>query len=436
MTTETIIKVPDIGGFKDVAIIEVLVKPGDVIKPEESLITLESDKAAMEIPAPQGGTVKELKVKVGDKVGQGSVILTLIVDEGGSTPAAVLEPPLPSPSAPVAETPAVPPPLPAGEGRGEGRPQQQAVVLPESEGTKKAHASPSVRRFARELGADVGKIRGSGPKGRILKDDVQNYIKSRLEVAEKGGGSLGFNFPELPAVDFAQYGPIETSALSRIKKLTAANLHRNWVTIPHVTLNEEADITELEAFRASLKDEAARQNTKVTLLPFLIRAVVATLKAYPQFNASISSDGEQMILKRYYHIGVAVDTPDGLVVPPLKDADGKGIYQLAKELAELGEKARSKKLRTPELMGGTFTISSLGGIGSTGFTPIINAPEVAILGVGKAQTKPQYLNGNWEPRLMLPLSLSFDHRVIDGAEAARFCTFLARALGDVRRLLL
>jgi pyruvate dehydrogenase E2 component (dihydrolipoamide acetyltransferase) len=437
MTTETIIKVPDIGGFKDVAIIEVLVKAGDVIKPEESLITLESDKAAMEIPAPQGGTVKELKVKVGDKVSQGSVILTLVAEESGAAAAAPAEtpaPPAPS-AAPVAETPvAAPTPAPV---------PQKAAPIPASTSIEaenpaggKAHASPSVRRFARELGADVGRIRGTGPKGRILKEDVQNYIKSRLEVAEKGGASLGFNFPELPAVDFAQFGPIENVALSRIKKLTAANLHRNWVTIPHVTLNEEADITELEAFRASLKDEAAKQNTKVTLLPFLIRAVIATLKAYPQFNASISADGEQLIFKRYYNIGVAVDTPDGLVVPPLKDADGKGIFQLAKELAELGEKARGKKLRTPELMGGTFTISSLGGIGSTGFTPIINAPEVAILGVSKAQLKPQYINGEWQPRLMLPLSLSFDHRVIDGAEAARFSAFLAKSLGDVRRLLL
>lgn len=434
MTTETIIKVPDIGGFKDIAIIEVLVKAGDVIKAEESLITLESDKAAMEIPAPQGGTVKALNVKVGDKVSQGSVILTLIAEEGGAAPAATPAP-TPAPAAPVAETPvAAPAPAPVPE---RATPVQPAAsVAAEGPVGGKAHASPSVRRFARELGANVGKIRGTGPKGRILKDDVQNYIKGRLEVADKGGSSLGFNFPELPAVDFAQFGPVENLALSRIKKLTAANLHRNWVTIPHVTLNEEADITELEIFRASLKDEAAKQNTKVTLLPFLIRAVIAALKAYPQFNASISADGEQLILKRYYNIGVAVDTPDGLVVPPLKEADGKGVIQLAKELAELGEKARGKKLRTPELMGGTFTISSLGGIGSTGFTPIINAPEVAILGVSKAQIKPLYINGEWQPRLMLPLSLSFDHRVIDGAEAARFCAFLAKALGDVRRLLL
>ncbi|NJD06136.1 MAG: branched-chain alpha-keto acid dehydrogenase subunit E2, partial [Methylococcaceae bacterium] len=410
MATETIITVPDIGGFKDVAIIEVLIQPGDVIKKEESLITLESDKAAMEIPSPQAGTVKDLKVKVGDKVGQGSAILTLIVDEAGAAPAvaptpapAAVEPPPPAataaaPVAPVAEkaAPVAPPPIPEPAAGGS------------------AHASPSVRRFARELGADVARIKGTGPKGRILKEDVQNYIKARLTAPEPSAG-LSLGLLPLPEIDFAQFGPIESSPLSRIKKLTAANLHRNWVTIPHVTLQEEADITELEAFRVSLKAEADKQGVKVTLLPFLIRAVIAALKAYPQFNASLSNDGEQLILKRYYHIGIAIDTADGLVVPPLKEADGKGLFQLSKELAELGEKARAKKLRTPELMGGTFTISSLGGIGSTGFTPIINAPEVAILGVSKAQTKPVYINGEWQPRLMLPLCLSFDHRVIDGA---------------------
>jgi pyruvate dehydrogenase E2 component (dihydrolipoamide acetyltransferase) len=428
MATETIITVPDIGGFKDVAIIEVLIQPGDIIKKEESLITLESDKAAMEIPAPQAGTVKELKVKVGDKVSQGSAILTLVVDEAGAAaapvPAAVEPPP---PAAPAAVAPVAP--------VAEKAAPLASPPIPEPAAGASAHASPSVRRFARELGADVARIKGTGPKGRILKEDVQNYIKARLTAPEPSGG-LNFGFPPLPDVDFAQYGPIEASTLSRIKKLTAANLHRNWVSIPHVTLQEEADITELEAFRVSLKAEADKQGVKLTLLPFLIRAVIATLKAYPQFNASLSAGGEELILKRYYHIGIAIDTADGLVVPPLKDADGKGLFQLAKELTELGEKARGKKLRTPDLMGGTFTISSLGGIGSTGFTPIINAPEVAILGVSKAQTKPQYLDGEWQPRLMLPLCLSFDHRVIDGAEAARFCAFLAKALGDLRRLLL
>ena len=437
MAMEKTITVPDIGNYKDVEIIEVLVKPGDTIQTEDSLITLESDKAAMEIPSPSTGTVKAMNVKVGDRVSQGTPILTLLVEEApGAAPAAKppQAEPAPAEAAKAAEAPTralvpeVAQPVAA-------KPQPSPAAIPAEAvmETGTPHASPSVRRFARELGADIARIKGSGAKGRILKEDVQAFVKASLQ---RPAPALGFALPELPEIDFAQYGPVETRPLSRIKKLSAANLHRNWVTIPHVTHHEEADITELEAFRQSLKAEAERQDLRITLLPFLIKAVVATLKAFPSFNASLAPNGEELILKQYYHVGVAIDTPEGLVVPPVRDADRKGVFELARELAELGERARGKKLRTPELQGGTFTISSLGGIGGTGFTPIINAPEVAILGVAKAQIKPAYRDGQLAPRLMLPLSLAFDHRVIDGADAARFCAHLAQVLTDLRRVLL
>ncbi|QSA98685.1 dihydrolipoyllysine-residue acetyltransferase [Methylococcus sp. EFPC2] len=434
MAVEKTITVPDIGNFTDVAIIEVLVQAGDTIKAEESLITLESDKAAMEIPAPEGGTVKSLLVKVGDKVSHGTPILVLEAAEE----AAAAPKPAPVDAAPLAVAPSAPEPIPAPAAVAErvapvSRPAP--AVSEDTTSSGKTHASPSVRRFARELGVDVARVSGTGPKGRVLKEDVQSWVKNRIQ-APQASGSLGFAFPELPEVDFSQFGPVVSQPLSRINKLSAANLHRNWVTIPHVTLQEEADITDLEAFRVSLKGEVDKQNTRVTLLPFLIKAVVAALKAHPKFNASLATSGDELILKHYYHIGVAIDTPDGLVVPALRDADQRGVFELAKTLADLGERARGKKLRTPELQGGTFTISSLGGIGSTGFTPIINAPEVAILGVSRSQIRPVYRNGEFLPRLMLPLSLSFDHRVIDGAEAARFCAYLAQVLGDFRRVML
>jgi pyruvate dehydrogenase E2 component (dihydrolipoamide acetyltransferase) len=431
MANEITVSVPDIGDFKDVEIIEVLISPGDEIKAEDSLITLESDKAAMEIPSPAGGVVKSVAVKVGDRVTQGTAILVLEPSEAAAPAAkpapAQPEAPKPEPAADAATPPPARPsaPVPA-----------PAAAAPFAEpGKGNPHASPSVRRFARELGADLTVIGGTGPKSRILKEDVQNYVKTRL-AATSSGPALGFSIPEAPQIDFSQFGPIESKPLSRINKLSAANLHRNWISIPHVTLHEAADITELESFRVSLKGEAEKQGVKVTLLPFLIRAVVATLKAYPRFNASLSANGEELILKQYHHIGVAVDTPDGLVVPVVRDAGGKGVIELARELAELGERARGKKLKTQEMQGGSFTISSLGGIGSTSFTPIINAPEVAILGVSKAQIQPVWKNGQFEPRLMLPLSLSFDHRVIDGAEAARFTAYLAKTLSDLRRLVL
>ena len=419
------ITVPDIGNNKDVSIIEVLVKVGDIIGKEDSIITLESDKAAMEIPSPKGGEVKQVLVKVGDKVSRGSPVLVLAGAEGEPAPATAQPKPTAGPT--TAQTaPAVPSTRPA--------PGPVAVDDYGPSTGNKPHASPAVRRFARELGANVEKIKGTGPKGRILKDDVQAYIKSRLQAPETG--SFGLNLIDAPEIDFSQFGPIESSPLSKIRRLTGANLHRNWVSIPHVTVNEDADITDLEAFRVSLKSEAEKQKIKLTLMPFLIKAVVAALKAYPRFNSSLAPNGEDLIFKQYYHIGVAIDTPEGLVVPPVRDADRKSIYELAKEVAELSDRARARKLRAPELQGGTFTISSLGGIGGTGFSPIINAPEVAILGICKAQTKPVWKDGQFVPRLLLPLSLSFDHRVIDGADAARFNAYLAQVLGDIRRVLL
>jgi len=439
MASEKIIEVPDIGGYKDVEIIEILVAAGDSIKAEDSLITLESDKAAMEIPSPYAGKVVALTVKLGDKVSQGSAILTLALEEASAPaaqPEAAKPPVAPAPQSVTAETPKAP---------AEIAPRTEAVVAPaplqesglSGSGGKIPHASPAVRAFARELGADVTLISGSGPKGRIIKQDVQSYIKSRLQSPEPQGGlSLGFIFPALPDIDFSRFGPVKTQALSNIKKLSGANLHRNWVGIPHVTHNEEADITELEAFRRAIKNEGEKQGVNVTLLPLLIKALIVTLKAYPSFNSSLSNNGTELTLKDYFHIGVAVDTPDGLVVPVLRDADQKGVFELASTLADFGQRARARKLKTTEMQGGTFTISSLGGIGGVGFTPIINAPEVAILGVCRAQTRPVWQDGAWAPRLMLPLSLSYDHRVIDGAEAARFCALLARTLGDIRRVLL
>ncbi|HWP00937.1 MAG TPA: dihydrolipoyllysine-residue acetyltransferase [Methylococcus sp.] len=430
MSQQQTIVVPDIGDFKDVEVIEVLVKPGDQVAQNDSLITLESDKAAMEIPSPVAGTVADLRVAVGSRVSKGTPILLLEVGEEAKKEAApaAAEPP-PAPALPAAK--------PSPEELPEPRlqPEPVAAVPVAEEAGAIPHASPAVRRFARELGADLAKIQGSGPKGRILKEDVQAYIKAKLQRAE-APATLGFALPEAPQVDFSQFGPIDRLPLSRIQKLSAANLHRTWLTIPHVTQHDEADVTELEAFRESLKGEAGERGVKLTLLPFVIKAALASLKAFPRFNASLSADGESLILKQYYHIGFAVDTPEGLVVPVIRDADRKGIWDLAAELHALGEKARGRKLRTTDLQGGTFTISSLGGIGGTAFTPIINAPEVAILGISRVQIRPVYREGQFVPRRLLPLSLSYDHRVIDGAEGIRFLTHLNQSLQDLRRLLL
>jgi pyruvate dehydrogenase E2 component (dihydrolipoamide acetyltransferase) len=452
-------KVPDIGEFKDVEIIELLVSPGDRIVPEQSLITVESDKASMEIPASAAGVVRELKVRIGDKVSEGSVILLLEPAEGlgarppeGSAPvsvapardgaasagapaAAAVKAQPPGASAPVA---AAPSPLSTAFAVEMGaRPDADALGAAVS---AKPHASPSVRRFARDLGVDLGEVRGSGPKGRVLPADVTAFVKSTMSggvrpAAAAASGS-GLNVLAWPQVDFAKFGPIERVAMSRIRKLSGPNLHRNWVTIPHVTNHEDADITELEAFRAQINHENERSGVKLTMLAFLIKACVAALKKFPEFNSSIDAGGEGIILKRYYHVGFAADTPNGLVVPVIRDADGKGVLQLAGEAAALAAKAREGKLAPSEMQGGTFSISSLGGLGGTYFTPIINAPEVAILGVCRAATRPVWDGHQFAPRLMLPLSLSWDHRVVDGAGAARFNAYLAQVLADFRRILL
>lgn len=425
------VKVPDIGDFKDVPIIEVMVKPGDRVKAEDALISLETDKAAMEVPSPSAGVVKTLAVKVGDKVSAGSLILTLEA-EGMETPAAT-KAPAPAPAAPP------PPPAAAAAPRPQpAPPPAPAAAVPVDEAAfVLAHASPSIRRFARELGVDLGQVKGSGPKSRILKEDVQAFVKQALAAPRSGAaaaGGAGLSLLPWPQVDFAKFGPVETRPLSRIKKLGGANLARNWVMIPHVTHNDEADITELEAFRKESSEAASQKGVKMTLLAFLIKASVSALKAYPEFNASLDSSGENLVLKKYYHIGFAADTPNGLVVPVLKNADQKDVFEIAKELGTLSALAREGKLKPGDMQGATFTISSLGGIGGTGFTPIINAPEVAILGVSRSLMKPVYKNDGFVPRLMLPLSLSFDHRVIDGAVAARFAAHLAGVLSDVRRL--
>ena len=428
--------VPDIGDFKDVPIIEILVKAGDSIKAEDSLVTIESDKATMEVPAPFAGVVKELKIKVGDKVSQGMPILTVEAADGGAQPAA--KTPAAAASTPAASNAAMPAvSAPTLAPTAAPAPAASAALSGIDEaGFAHAHASPSVRRFARELGVDLGKVKGTGPKSRILKEDIQSYVKSSLSQPAAPAAGAGLSLLPMPVVDFAKFGPIEVKPRARIKKISGANLHRNWVSIPHVTQNDEADVTELEAFRKQMSDEQQKQGIRVTMLAFLIKASVAALKQYPQFNASLSADGESLVLKQYYHIGVAVDTPNGLVVPVLRDSDKKGVLQLAKELGEVSAKAREGKLSPTDMQGGCFSISSLGGIGGSNFTPIINAPEVAILGVSRSVMKPVWKDGAFVPRLMLPLSLSYDHRVIDGAEGARFITYLNGVLSDIRRVLL
>jgi len=434
--------VPDIGDFKDVPVIEVLVKPGDTVNPEDSLITLESDKATMEVPAPFGGTIKEMKVKVGDKVAEGATILTLEASEGAPA-AAGQDKPSPAPAAaPVADTPAPPVAEPAPPAAS-APPPAAAPATPaaiDERAFVAAHASPGVRRFARELGVDLGKVNGSGPKSRILKEDIEKFVKG---VMTSGGASTGasgaglaLGLPAWPVVDFAKFGPVETQKMSRIKKISGPALHRNWVHIPHITQNDEADVTELEAFRKSMAKEAEKAQVKLTPLVFIMKAVVAALKKHPEFNSSLAPEGDALIIKGYYNIGVAVDTPGGLVVPVVRDVDQKGVMQLAAELGTLSSKARDSKLGPKDMQGGTFSISSLGGIGGGHFTPIVNAPEVAILGVSRSVMKPVWDGKNFEPRLMLPLSLSYDHRVIDGAEGARFITYLNAVLSDIRRVLL
>jgi pyruvate dehydrogenase E2 component (dihydrolipoamide acetyltransferase) len=436
--------VPDIGDFDEVAVIEVLVKPGDTVKVEQSLVTVESDKASMEIPSSHAGVVVEVKVQLGDKVRKGSPVVVL----QGSVNTVAAPPPQPSP-APAGEgaSPAAaalaPSPAARERAAGEGA---AALAAPAPNATGLPHASPSIRRLARELGVPLAEVAGSGPKGRILQTDVQGFVKavmagSAQTAAQKAKAPAaavsGGSFPGLlawPKVDFAKFGPVERKDLSRIKKISGANLHRNWVLIPHVTNHDDADITELEAFRVQLNKENEKSGVKVTMLAFLIKTMVAALKKFPDFNASL--DEEQIVLKNYFHIGFAADTPNGLVVPVVKDADKKGVLQISKEMGELAAKAREGKLGPADMTGGCISISSLGGIGGRYFTPIINAPEVAIMGVCKSSTEPRWDGKAFVPRLILPLSLSWDHRVIDGASAARFNAYFGQILADFRRVLL
>jgi pyruvate dehydrogenase E2 component (dihydrolipoamide acetyltransferase) len=419
------LKVPDIGDFTDVPVIEVLIAPGDTISKDASVVTLESDKASMEVPASAGGTVADVRVKVGDKVSEGTVLAT--VRTNVTAPAAA---PMQAPSAPPAE-----PARSNVEQISQSAPtQRDGAAQPSGNGA--VHASPSIRRFARELGVDLHHVHASGPNGRVTREDVQHFVKRSLQnggaAAARTGSGLGV--APWPNVDFAQFGEIERKPLSRIKKISGPNLHRNWVMIPHVTQNDDADVTDLEEFRKELNAEYAKQGIKVTMLAFLIKASVAALKKFPEFNSSL--DGDELVYKRYYNLGFAADTPGGLVVPVIKNADAKGIAQLAQETAELAAKARDGKLGPADMQGGTFTISSLGSIGGTYFTPIINAPEVAILGACRAAMRPVWDGKQFVPRLVQPLSLSYDHRVIDGAAAARFTAYLASVLRDLRRALL
>ncbi len=459
------VMVPDIGDFENVDVVDVLVKPGDVVTAEQPLITLESEKAALDVPAPGPGTVREVLVKVGDKVSQGTAIVRMEAagaataeaapqpwapenrnaaaapaergdaeprtEQADARPAAVdqastLSASVDAPRPSAGSDKGVPPPGPsAAPATGHPEPDRAQAFLP--------HASPSVRKFARELGVDLTRVPGSGPKQRILREDVAAFVRQQLtETAQRGA------IPPIPAVDFSKFGPIERQPLSRVQRRSGPNLHRSWLNIPHVTQFDEADITDLEDFRKANQARADKRGVKLTLLAFLLDACAHALREFPAVNASLDPDGEHLILKRYIHIGVAVDTPDGLMVPVVRDVDRKGVFELATEVAELAEQTRTRKLKPDRLQGASFSISSLGGIGGTAFTPIINAPEVAILGVSRARMQPVYHEetGGFVPRLMLPLSFSYDHRVIDGAEAARFTRFLSEMLSDIRRLLL
>ena len=496
------IRVPDIGDFDEVDVIEVLVSPGDRVAEEDGLITLESEKASMDVPSPKAGTVKEVKVEAGGKVKQGDVIVVLEVGEGEEGEEEAEEPEEAEKEKPAGKEKARPEPKeeeedeergeeekepegdakqeeeepevradrdeeegPERKGREKGKKEEAAERRPRTRrevereaaedeaarpldeavdeaGFAEAYASPSVRRFARELGVDLSRVEGTGRGGRILREDVEAHVKRRLtaaregEWAERPAAAPGAGLPELPEIDFSKWGEVESEPLSKVQRLTGRNVHRAWLTIPHVTQHDAADVTELEEFRKSLSKEAEARGVKLTPIPFLIRAVVAALREFPRFNGSLAPDGESVVIKKYIHIGIAVDTEGGLVVPVIRDADEKGLWELAEEVADLAARARERKLKTDELEGGTFTISSLGGIGGTGFSPIVNWPEVAILGVSRAEWKPVWRDGEFVPRQVLPLSLSYDHRVIDGARAVRFTQYLAQVLGDIRRLLL
>jgi len=427
--------VPDIGGFADVSVIDVMVKDGQLIEKETPLITLETEKAAMDVPAPEAGRIKQVKLKRGDKVSQGSLILLLeasgasgaaapsAATVAASAPASTAAPPVTAPAAATAAaSPASPPP--ATSSAAAAGPIDEAAF-------SRAYASPSIRKFAREIGVDLGKVLGTGPKQRITIEDVKATVKRLLAAPPAAVSAL----PKVAEVDFAKFGPVEVKPLLRIQRISGARLQASWINVPHVTQHEEADITALEAIRVAQKDKAAQEGVRLTPLAFIVKACVLALKEFPSFNASLDPTGENLVYKKYYHIGFAADTPNGLVVPVIRDVDRSSLYDIARSLATMSEKARAGKLTAAEMQGGTFTISSLGGIGGTAFTPIINAPEVAILGVSRSSQKPVWENGLFVPRLMLPLSLSYDHRVIDGAAAARFIVHLAKLLGDPQALL-
>jgi len=445
------ILLPDVGDFSDIEIIEILVAAGDQVDKEQSIIVLESDKATMEIPSPLAGTIESLKVKVGDRVNEGDEIATIQADDGDESQPAAEKAPEPAAAEKPAEEPAPPaePPQLADPAQTAEAAQKTDVAPGKTQrphpgsspgealaSVQTIHASPSIRRYARELGVSLEQVIGSGPKGRIVKEDVKAFVKSAMSAGPAAGGAGGVQVSSAPVIDHAKFGEIETVPLSRIKKISGAHLHRSWVTVPHVTQFDEADITELEAFRKSLAKEAEKKSVRMTPLIFLMKAVVSALREFPDFNASLDAAGENLIMKKYFHIGIAVDTPNGLVVPVVRDVDQKGLFDLAAELGEISARARDGKLSPTEMQGGCFTISSLGGIGGTYFTPIVNAPEVAILGVSRSKMQPVYIDGEFQPRLMLPLGLSYDHRVIDGAQAARFTSFLSQVIADIRRILL
>ena len=431
--------VPDIGEFDAVEVIEVLVKSGDAVSVEDPLLTMESDKASMDVPSPFSGTVKTVKLKAGDKVSQNDLILTLVVKE--------LETAVTETSAETENSEATAPETKdivstresesTSSGAVSKEPARRPPPIVMSVNQKsflRAHASPSIRKFSRELGIDLSQVHGSGRKERITKEDVQEFVKKALGGTASGTAAAGSGIPAMPEIDFSKFGPVEIKPLSRIQKKAAVNLHRGWLNLPIVTHHDEADITELEYFRKSLKDEAAKQGVKVTPLVFLLKACVVAIRKHPNFNSSLTADKENLVLKKYLHIGVAVDTPDGLVVPVIRDVEQKGLLELAKELGEVSEKARAKKLKTNDIQGGCFSISSLGGIGGTAFTPLVNAPEVAILGVTRSRMMPVWNGKEFLPRLMLPMDLTYDHRVIDGAQAARFMVDLCEILSDMRRM--
>ena len=455
MAENKTITLPDIGDFEDIEIIEILVAVGDELEPEQSIIVLESDKATMEIPSPYAGTIESILVSVGDRLNQGDQIANISASDTAqqtddskpaTTPVENETPPVES--APAIEAPAetretAPPAADVGKSKSDIMPGKTQRPRPgigasptASSANKMIHASPSIRRYARELGVNLDQVIGSGPKGRIVKADVKAFVKSAMSSGGAAAAGTGISVSSLPEIDYSKFGEIETIALSRIQKISGAHLHRSWVTVPHVTQFDDADITELEAFRKSLAKEAEQKGVRLTPLVFLMKAVVTALQAFPNFNASLDASGENLVLKKFFHIGIAVDTPKGLVVPVVRDVDQKGLFDLAAELGEISIRARDSKLSPGDMQGGCFTISSLGGIGGTYFTPIVNAPEVAILGVSRSKMQPVYIDGEFAPRLILPLGLSYDHRVIDGAQAARFTNFLSQVISDIRRVLL